>query len=86
MIKTATKKQQITQKDNLKANSWSFNRHSAGQKKMAGYTYNERKKPYNQDKSIQQGSHSDSKEKSEALQKSKNKENSTPPNQFYNKN
>jgi len=53
---------------------------------MAGYTYNERKKTYNQNKSIQQGSHSDSKEKSEALQKSKNKENSTPPNQFYNKN
>ena len=33
-----------------------------------------------------QGSHSDSKEKSEALQKSKNNENSTPPTQFYNKN
>ena len=37
----------------------------------------------NQDYSIQQGSHSDSKEKSKTLQTSKNQHSSAPPYQLY---
>ena len=42
-------------------------------------------KTYNQDYSIQQGTHSGSTGKSKALQISKSKENSTQPSQLYNK-
>ena len=38
IIKAAREKQQITQGDPNKDNSWSFNRNSSGQKGMAGHT------------------------------------------------
>ena len=40
---------------------------------------------YNQDESNQHGSHSDLKEKSKTLWRSKSWENSAPPNQLFNK-
>ena len=44
-----------------------------------------RKRTYNPDYCTQQGSHSNTKEKSKALQTSKSSENSAPPNQLFNK-
>ena len=44
-----------------------------------------RRKAYNPDYSTQQGSHSNMKEKSKALQTNKSWENSAPPNQLFNK-
>ena len=44
-----------------------------------------KEKNYNPDYCTQQGSHSNMKEKSKALQTSKNSENSSPPNQLFNK-
>ena len=44
-----------------------------------------KEKNYNPDFYTQQGSHSNMKENSKALQTSKGSENSAPPNQFFNK-
>ena len=38
ILKVAKEKQQITQGDSRKDNSWSFNKNSSGQKGMAGHT------------------------------------------------
>ena len=65
------------QGDSHKPNSWSFNRDSSGQKGM--------RKTYSPDYRTQQGSHSNKKEKSKALQTRKSWENSAPPNQLSNK-
>ena len=53
-----------TQGNSHKDNSWSFNRNSSGQKGMAGW----KKITYSPDYCTQQGSHSNMKEKSKALQ------------------
>ena len=52
---------------------------------MAGHTYSDERKTYNPDYYTQQGYHSNMKEKSKALQTSKSRENSAPPNQLFDK-
>ena len=60
-----------TQGDPHKDNCLSFNRKSSGQEGMAGHTLSDERKTYNPDYFTQQGSHSNMKEKSKALQTSK---------------
>ena len=75
-----------SQGDPHKDTSWSFNRNSSSQKGMAGHTLKWlKRKTHNPDYCTQQGSHSDIKENSKALQTSKSSENSAPPNQLSNK-
>ena len=74
-----------TQGDSHKDNSWSFNRNTSGQEGMAGHTQSDETITYSPDYCTKQGSHSNMKEKSKALQTSKNWENLAPPNQLSNK-
>ena len=68
ILKASREKQKITWGDPYKVNSWSVNKNSAGQREYLKWL---KRKIYNQDYSTQQGSHSDLKEKSKALQTSK---------------
>ena len=76
-----------TQGDSHKDNSWSFNRNSSDEARRNSKTYLKWGKTitYSPDYCTQQGSHSNTKEKSKALQTCKSWENSAPPNQLSNK-
>ena len=86
ILKATREKQQITYKGNPIMLSADFSAETLqDRREWHDILKGMKGKNYNQEYSTQQGSHSDSMEKSKALQTSKSEENSAPPNQLYNK-